>query len=278
MTGTLVFTLQVPGPFKFESEPYTIALGPATIRKADRKLLAWWKFDENSGNTAADLSGNGYTGTLVGNPRWQPSGGRFGGALEFDGNSHVEVPTLDLTTDTVTFVAWINGWKVADMTGIVLSRNLPGGLIAGGIHFGQNDTLHYTWNNNSTKTYIWDDGPKIPRDEWAMLAMTIEPAKATAYVCTQANGLQKSVNKIDHVPQNMNALKIGWDSWSAERHFKGLIDDVRIYNYPLSQAEVAALYAGKELRKGRNWMPVVVIVVIAVVVVGLATRRKKTTT
>jgi len=61
-------------------------------------------------------------------------------------------------------------------------------------------------------------------------------------------------------------------------HFGGTIDDVRIYNYALSQADIAKIFAGKELGKGGNWILILVIVFIAVVVVGLATRRKKATT
>jgi len=61
-------------------------------------------------------------------------------------------------------------------------------------------------------------------------------------------------------------------------YFAGTIDDVRIYNYALSEADIAAIYAGKELGKGRNWIPVLVIVVIAAVAAGLAIRWKKATT
>lgn len=237
------------GPFKYESKPYIFALGgmtPEIPGKADRKLVAWWKFDESSGDTAADSSGNDHGGILVGEPQWQPSGGRFGGALRFDGSNHVEIPTLDMTTGTVTFVAWIRGCGVTEMSGIVYSRNLPGGLVGVGINCGPGDTLHYSWNRNARKTYTWDEGPKMPRDKWAMVAMAIEPTKATAYVYTDTNGLEQSANELRHISQNINALKIGWDSWATDRHFKGLIDDVRIYNYALSQAEIAAIYSGKE--------------------------------
>src|SRR5262249_19564015 len=39
-------------------------------------LVAYWKFDEGSGTTAADSSGNGNTGTLINGPLW--SAGRVG--------------------------------------------------------------------------------------------------------------------------------------------------------------------------------------------------------
>lgn len=57
---------------------------------ADPNLVAWWTFDDMSGTTAADSSGNGHTGTLNGNPQWVT--GYFGGALRFDGSGdYVEI-------------------------------------------------------------------------------------------------------------------------------------------------------------------------------------------
>ena len=232
-------------PFKYECKPYVFAIGDAAreiVEKVEPKLVAWWMFDENSGETAADSSGNRRDGILVGNPSWRPSGGRFRGALEFDGSNHVEVPNLDMTSGAATFVAWINGWRRADMTGVVLARK---GGFAAGIHFGPGDTLHYTWNRSSRRCYEWHGGPKIPQNEWAMLALTIEPTKATAYVYSRKNGLQQSVNAIPHMSQALDAVNIGWDAWSPNRRFKGLMDDVRIYNYALSRAEIEGLCSGR---------------------------------
>jgi hypothetical protein len=275
-------------------------------------LLAWWKFDETEGGNAGDSSGNKYTGTLVGEPQWQSAGGKMGGSLQLDGKSHVEVPAFDLTTDTVTFVAWIKGWKMGNWAGIVFSRKMPDDVVACGMHFGENNTLHYTWNNNNKETWSWLGGPPIPQDEWAMVAVAIEPNKATAYVCTEPNGIQQGVNSISHVAQRLNSLKIGWDETDQSRRFKGLIDDVRIYNCALSKTDVEAFYSGKALPAvakvtlempaakvarekppaevtlpgatgqeepgtGRNWIPVLIIVVIVGVVVGfaaLSSRRK----
>jgi hypothetical protein len=51
-----------------------------SIASAD--LLGYWKFNENGGTNAADSSGNGYDGTLLG-PTWTV--GKEGSALGFDG-------------------------------------------------------------------------------------------------------------------------------------------------------------------------------------------------
>ena len=72
-------------------------------------LVAYWKFDEGSGTTVADSSGNGNTGTLVNGPLW--TAGRVGNALFFDGiDDNVTVPdstSLDLSS-SFTLSAWVN--------------------------------------------------------------------------------------------------------------------------------------------------------------------------
>jgi hypothetical protein len=54
-----------------------------------RGLVGWWKFDEGTGDQAADSSGKGAHGTVVG-AEWFP--GRIGGALMFNGKgAHVAI-------------------------------------------------------------------------------------------------------------------------------------------------------------------------------------------
>ena len=50
-------------------------------------LVGYWTFDEGSGTTAVDSSGNGNTGTLNGSMTgndWVP--GKYGSSLDFDGS------------------------------------------------------------------------------------------------------------------------------------------------------------------------------------------------
>jgi hypothetical protein len=46
-------------------------------------LVGWWKFDEDSGNTAMDSSGNGFDILLPDTTTWED--GLFGGAVHFYG-------------------------------------------------------------------------------------------------------------------------------------------------------------------------------------------------
>jgi hypothetical protein len=202
-----------------------------------KKIIGWWKLDEISGTIASDSTGLGNDGTLTGNPVWKPSEGINGGAIDLDGvGDAVEIAEeFGLTSvNNITYTAWINGWKEVDWAGIVYSREA-----ACGMHFGANNTLHYTWNNNSGSTYSWEGGPVIPQDEWAFVALTIEPDKATLYVYSTSNGLQSGVHEMSHFPQTTSGIKLGWDPLDETRYFNGMIDDARIYNYALGPLEIA---------------------------------------
>ena len=70
-------------------------------------IAGMWLFDEGSGDTADDSSGNGNDGEIF-EAEWDV--GRFGKALKFDGvSSYVNCgmdTSLDIT-DNLTIVAWI---------------------------------------------------------------------------------------------------------------------------------------------------------------------------
>jgi hypothetical protein len=73
----------------------------------DPDLVAQWEFDDGSGSTAADSSGNGNTGSLRGDPVWTT--GQLGGALEFDIDDDTIVSTLqslNLGTE-FSFTMWV---------------------------------------------------------------------------------------------------------------------------------------------------------------------------
>ncbi|MHC4144997.1 MAG: LamG domain-containing protein [Planctomycetota bacterium] len=215
---------------------------------ARAELVGQWKFDEGSGTTAYDSSGNGHDGTLVGGATW--TDGHFGGGIELDGSSgYVSVPSFELTTDTITFVAWVNGWKGADWAPLISSR------VVGQceMNFGNNDTLHYTWNNDSSATWDWTGGPVIPQDTWTMLAVTLDPGSATAYVYTDDGGLTQSTNAIAHIEETVGALQIGYSY--DPRYVRGIIDEAAVYDHALSEDELMTLAKGAKglpLARGPN--------------------------
>ena len=83
-------------------------------------LVGHWKFDETTGATANDSSGNNNTGTLTNGPTW--NAGKIGGALSFDGvDDFVRGPvissgtSLDMTGRSWAMSAWVQ-WNGSSYT------------------------------------------------------------------------------------------------------------------------------------------------------------------
>jgi hypothetical protein len=268
-----------------------LSFKPLIIPQTERKLVAWWKFDEVEGSNAIDSSGNKLTGTLTGNPQWQPAGGKAGGALAFDGDGdfidcgHDEGLNI---TGAVTIAAWIK-----------LDKSTPDQKIAGN---QDNVSGGYKLGIFSDKAEfeIRDSGNSLRNNRFIDGGTVLQPGVWYHVVGTYSQGesIKTYVNaKLDREQQTLNilapstgTLKIGREPFSDLYWFNGLMDDVRIYNYPLSDAEVATLYAGKELpstapgifaasseKTGTNnyLILILAVVVIAAVAAGLAIHKQK---
>ncbi len=203
-------------------------------------LIAWWKLDETESNNVKDASGNGRTGTLIGGPQWQPSGGKVGGALKLDGqDDYVE------TNSTADLPAWtIAVW--------VKSPAAPASEDPSGpVHREKNYQIN--WNHpmddfrGATALCIggtWYDASfgQIQSDTWYHLVGTYDGETLRAY----KNGVLVTENSDPSGAPDPEeqTLKLGRHARDSAC-FNGTIDDVRIYNYALSQADIAALAGGQ---------------------------------
>ena len=96
-------------------------------------LVGAYAFDKGSGSLAADASGNGNTGAIIG-AHWT-SRGRFGGALHFDGDDdNVRIPaseSLDLQRG-MTLSAWSRPGESQDGWRTILHRQTDAYFLAAG--------------------------------------------------------------------------------------------------------------------------------------------------
>ncbi len=88
---------------------FSNTVSAATSPSNSSGVVAAYGFNEGTGTTVADASGNGNGGT-VSNTTWAPAG-KYGGALSFNGtNARVNIPSstsLQLTNG-MTLEAWVN--------------------------------------------------------------------------------------------------------------------------------------------------------------------------
>ena len=83
-------------------------------------LIAYWKLDEVEGTIAADRAGTN-NATLVGDPIWQPTGGKLGGALQLDGVD--DCVTTEFLRDPSEGAFSVLVWVKGDVPGqVILSQ------------------------------------------------------------------------------------------------------------------------------------------------------------
>ncbi len=199
-------------------------------------LVAAYGFEEATGTqTTIDASGSGNLGTISGATRITTT--QFGKALSFNGtNNWVTIndsASVDLTTG-MTLEAWVyptslNGWKTVlmkEQTGFAsywLYANDDASRPANVVNVG--GTLRQL-----------SAGSHLPTNTWTHLAATYDGSTQKLYV----NGvLVGSRSQTGAIALSSGALRIGGNSLWGE-YFTGYIDEVRIYNRALSQAEIAS--------------------------------------
>jgi hypothetical protein len=198
-----------------------------------------------------DTSGHNLNGTANGDPGYVNSVAGMGKALAFDGvNDYVDVPigTLLSTLTSSSFTAWADlsagaAWqRVFDFgtgTTIYMFLTINSGA-SGGPRFAITTTGNGSVNgvpNESLATAPWPIAPG-----WHHLASVID---ATAMTITlYLDGVPVQTNAARKLPRDMGVTTQNWlgrSQWAADAYYNGLMDDFRIYNRALSEAEVRYL-------------------------------------
>ncbi len=201
------------------------------------QLVALWSLDEGEGTAVADSSGNDHTGVLKGDPTWTT--GAIGGALEFDGDGdYVDLgtsPSFDIA-DRITVAAWIkvNAFDVDWQT--IISK----GDVAWRLSRSQGDNLHFACTGLWPE---WVHGTANVNDgQWHHAAGVYDGATLRLYVDGR---LDVSVATAGRINVCEYPVTIGENLEEPQRAWNGAIDEVRLYNYALSEIEVKALYDAK---------------------------------
>jgi len=210
-------------------------VGQSDAKIDPESCVGMWLFDEDNGDVAQDSSGNGNDGTLLGNPNKVE--GRFGDCLEFDGNDDYvdcgNAESLDIfgADAQITIVLWVNTPDVSRTHGALVTK---GEWCAG----------YSLLINGNTKTLLAADldpqsGGLMTNDEWYHLAATTDGA--TGELKFYINGELSEVNKknVNGIAQSNMPVNIAREQFGGGRwYFKGMIDDVGIFNVVLTKDDI----------------------------------------
>lgn len=177
--------------------------------------VAYWNLNENTGTTAADRSGNGYTGTLTNTPKWVT--GKIGSGVYFNEGGTINAERINIGTGPST-VRSVSFW----------AKTVIG-------NFGPFLRLSGTANIS-----IAEVGGDFEISANSFTSPTI-------YVNGAATNLFPSHNTWHHVVVttstaiNASAVDLAYNGFSfIEAH----LDEVKLYDYVLSPAQIAYEYNG----------------------------------
>ncbi len=202
-----------------------------------RGLVGHWTFDDGKGSIARDVSGRGNHGTVMGGAKWTQ--GIIGGALEFDGmDDFVSIPNeskFDIT-GSVTVSAWIRvqsftkSWQAIVTKGDRTWR-LHRANSGNSVGFACSDL-----SRNQTGDLYGDKD--VADGRWHHVAGVLDGTRISIYV---DGALDASAASSPNISVNDYSVLIGENAETTGRLFRGLIDDVRIYDRALSVDELRAL-------------------------------------
>jgi hypothetical protein len=209
-----------------------------------QSVVAYWLFDEASGNVARDNSGSGYDADLRENPLWVD--GKYGNALEFQGANYLEIRNSAQNlpfggSDPFTITAWV--------------KNQGGGTIIGKFNGGIIGAYILSISGGGTVGFHREVDPwsfsgsmALPDDDFGHIAVTYDGAEMKIYVNGEFDSSQ------ERGPQNTDTVTpvlIGarFTNNEPSEFFSGVLDEVALFDVALTEQQIREVMLGLSFPK-----------------------------
>jgi fibronectin type 3 domain-containing protein len=202
-------------------------------------LAGNWRFDDGTGTTATDSSGNNNTGTLLNGPAWVAPGRIGPAALSFIASNQQSVTvansaSLNMSAG-ITITAWINAADWSGNRRIVQKGNSDNQYR----FLAENNVFKFHLNGVSTVTSALP-----PSNVWIHVAGTWNGSTMLIYTNGEPQATLAAGGAIATTLDPLAIAKKNTGT-SVGDFFNGQIDEVRIYNRALGQAEInTVMHAG----------------------------------
>jgi beta-glucanase (GH16 family) len=207
--------------------------------------IGHWTLDNTGEIFAADSSGKGMHGSLRGGMSFAENtvNGNLGTALSFDGvDDHIELPS--------GFNEFDNGFSVVLWARPTAAKNYARFIELGNGESSNNIVLCRVGTSNDLmfKSYGGDSSAggvsasgAIELNQWQCFAATID---TSGNVRIYKNGqLIKSGTSTWPWGVTRTRNYIGRSNWASDSYYQGEMDDIQVFDYALSAAEVQAMFA-----------------------------------
>ena len=222
-------------------------------------LVGEWRLNDGAGNSAVESSGYGnngtWSGTGVSGTHWTTDGMYDGAALFNGSDDYIELTNNDSSltfSESFTISAWV---KSSDSnTGPIIYKNQNGA--------GSDNRDNYDLSISSSNKFVFHMENGSNDDDYSVASLTTAVNGTWYYVVgvydqsamkIYVNGILENVNNTGSFTPYTGSGNAQLGSNSLSNHgtisyFEGVIDEVRIYNQPLSLTEIQQLFAQREAK------------------------------
>ncbi len=240
-------------------QPYILARGDGLHStdcvNAPPGIVNWWRLDEATGPTAADIRGSANDGAHAGVT--PTSSGKVQGGLVFDGvNDFVEVPddpevnfgaSLGGGQGDFSIDAWI---KTTDSTGIAaLVDKMDATSSVGYSLLLENGMLGLEIADGTVSSYT--SGVFVADDEWHFVAVAVDrdsPTGITFYVDGSPVATADPTGRNGTLTNSL-PLYLGARTPSGGDYFGGTLDEVEMFDQALTDFDLFTVYFADSLGK-----------------------------
>ena len=203
-------------------------------------MAGYWDFNDGSGSTLTEMTGNAVDG-IIHDATWVDNG-LCGYSLYFDGTGDfVEIPFIPSLTpqSEITIEFWFQIESPGDST--ILSCGSDKDAWGGYMFYFESDSL--VWYLNVNHSHVKISKEDIALKQWHFLAGVYDGTSMKIYL----NGTLKNEKDVSGpIISYATSLILGASCVNRPGtdprgyHYKGYLDELRIYNYALSLTEIIA--------------------------------------
>lgn len=160
-----------------------------------------------------------------------------GKAAVFDGNSGIKLPGGLISGNRYSVSFWVNPQQYTQFTTTFFGANSTSSWIS---------LVPESWDNN---TMLWSGeawydgatGAKLPLNEWHHVAFTVDEGTVKVYIDGEPKFAGTGFPDVFTTEAGTFSLGVNW--WDPP--FKGMLDEVRVYNIPVTEAVIKKLAQAK---------------------------------
>lgn len=223
------------------TKAFTVVVVEQSDKLLDDGLIAAYEFDGTLDEREGRLAAGTVTGNRINNTEGKLAfgEGKDGQAVQLDGNSGVRLPDGLIQGSSYTLSLWLNPEELKAYTTAFFGAASNTNWISL-LPYGNAGATTRMWFGSDT----WldaDTGLQIPAGQWSHVAFTYDAGMVKMYV----NGVLKYTGSgfTDVFSEGSGVFALGVNYWDAP--YKGLIDQLRIYEKALTPEAVGWLVNGE---------------------------------